>query len=340
MKYLPALDGLRAVAILSVVASHIVTSLVPGSFGVTLFFFISGFIITRMLFSEHFESLLPFYVRRFFRLGPALIFYVTCCVLAIYLVGREVVWPDVAAALLYYANYHDPHMSSMSTMWSLAVEEHFYLIYPPIFLLFRAEPLKLQRVLIGVLVCCLLWRFNMVRLGYPFEHILRHTESRIDSIAFGCLLAVLAHRNPDGLVKKFGDRRWLGVALILLASTMLVRDEAFRETLRYSLQGIAFFIVFCHLFYSSAESWLRDILQSNWLVYIGKISYSLYLYHEFGLIFGDSFGRNRWETMAIALVITVPATLFSYYFIETPARRWGAGLARNLAARQAIAKPN
>jgi peptidoglycan/LPS O-acetylase OafA/YrhL len=336
MKYLPALDGLRAVAILSVVASHLITSMVPGSFGVTLFFFISGFIITRLLFSEHFESLLPFYVRRFFRLGPALFVYTGSCVLAMFLLHREIVWRDVSAALFYYANYNDPRMVSMSTMWSLAVEEHFYLLFPPLFLLLRKDPVKLQRLLVLVIVAALLYRFNMVRLDYPFEHILRHTESRLDSIAFGCLLAVMAHRDPDGLVRKLGGRRMLGVAFVILCIATLPRSEEFRETLRYSLQGVAFFILFCHLFFSTEHSSLRMLLQHPWLVFIGKISYSLYLYHEFGLILGTSFGSGRWSTMAIALLVTIPTTLMSYNFVELPIRRWGSNLAHQIAVRRSL----
>ena len=117
MQRLPALDGLRAIAILCVVASHVVSQKIPGGFGVTLFFFISGFIITRGLLKD--DALRPFYIRRAFRLMPALVVLV-----AVSCLTQPIVYSDVAASLLYFANYHRFEMSLDQT-WSLAVEEHF-----------------------------------------------------------------------------------------------------------------------------------------------------------------------------------------------------------------------
>lgn len=331
MKHIAALDGLRAIAILDVVASHMLSPLVPGSFGVTLFFFISGFIITRLLLSDETNRLLPFYIRRFFRLGPALLVYVAACILALLAVGAEVVWKDVAAALLYYANYNDPHMVSMSTMWSLAVEEHFYLLFPPVFMALRRQPERLQWALVGVLIACFVWRCNMVSLGYTSEQILRHTESRIDSIAFGCLLSVLIHRGKIDFVRAMGTRRMLALAGLLIVATLAIRSEVFRQTARYSLQGVAFFVLFCALFFSDSAPRLRRLFEMRAMVYIGRISYSLYLYHEFGLILGNNLGRGSLSKTLIAFAVTIPATLLSFYVIETPSRRLGARIAQRIA---------
>lgn len=128
MKYIPILDGLRAVAILIVLVSHVVTPWVPGGFGVTLFFFISGFIITRMMLAEPHNgvAMAQFYVRRMFRLYPALLLLLlTACGLALWM-GSAIPRSDVLAVLLYFANYHEFHPlpaanSLLVITWSLAV---------------------------------------------------------------------------------------------------------------------------------------------------------------------------------------------------------------------------
>jgi len=83
------------------VGSHVGTVLIPANFGVTLFFFISGFIITRLLLESDSDRLAPFYVRRFFRLAPALFCYVALCVVAYVIVRGRIRWDDIAAALFY-----------------------------------------------------------------------------------------------------------------------------------------------------------------------------------------------------------------------------------------------
>ena len=331
MKHIAALDGLRAVAILTVVASHVISPLAPSSLGVTLFFFISGFIITRLLLNEESDRLLPFYTRRFFRLGPALIVYVGACVIALLAVHAEVVWRDVVAALLYFANYNDARMESMKTMWSLAVEEHFYLLFPLVLLALRKRPERLLLLLISVLVAGFLWRCRMVSVGFRSEEILRRTDSRLDSIAFGCLLSVLIHRGNTVVTNAMGTRTMLAIASIMLVATLGIRNEVFRQTARYSIQGLVFFVLFCALFCSDSLPLLKRFLETQTMVYIGRVSYSLYLYHEFGLIFGRSLGHGPISVILITLVVTLPATLMSFYLVETPARQLGARIAHRIS---------
>lgn len=333
---LPALDGLRAVAILTVVGSHVFTVVIPASLGVTLFFFISGFIITRLLLESHSERLSPFYVRRFFRLGPALVVYVASCIGAYLIVGGRIRWDDIAAALFYYANYHDFKMPPMKTMWSLAVEEHFYVLFPVLLIALRNKPIILQRVLITSLVACLLWRYFLVNLGYDAERVQRGTDTRFDSIAYGCLLSLLFHRAKTvASCRRFLDamsHRWaFAVGFLLLLSSFVVRDETFRQTLRYSMQGLAFSTFFCAIFWSrTAPDLLVRLLESRPAVFIGAISYSLYLYHEFGLIFSRALNETAFVEAVVALAIGIPATLISYYWVERPARHFGALLAERL----------
>jgi len=309
-----ALDGLRAVAILLVVGSHFVTERIPGGFGVTLFFFISGFIITRVLLQD--SRLWPFYVRRFFRLAPAL-FVLVAVVFSFQPLVRE----DVRAVLLYYANYHRFRTPGLDITWSLAVEEHFYLLFPALVCILPRR--RLLHALLLFVVAALAWRLVLV-LGFDeIERIHRSTDTRLDSIAYGCLLSVLAAR-PDcrRIVDGLATRGALSAGFALLLACFVIRNDAFRETLRYSLQGIAFMPIFAALFLRSqaAPSWLRRPLESPAMTFIGRISYSLYLYHEIGFAL-------EIPLVPEGLVAGVVATLLSYYVVETPTRRLGARLA-------------
>jgi peptidoglycan/LPS O-acetylase OafA/YrhL len=345
LERLTALDGLRAVAILLVVASHVLSHMIPGGLGVTLFFFISGFIITRMLLNEGFDRrhIAPFYVRRFFRLAPALFVYIAISCIAMAWVGMPVPAGDVLASLFYYANYHPfwvdaqaQVLSPLGITWSLAVEEHFYFMFPLLLLAVRMRLGRLQWVLCLILVGALAWRLTLFG-NVPNERIYTGTDTRLDSIAFGCLLATLMHRAKLGhgrrLLDWLSSRRafWLGIALLL--ATLSVRNPAFRETFRYSLQGLAFVPIFCALFWSrNAPEPVRSLLESRAMTFIGAVSYSLYFYHFLGLSVATALlGPSGPAHIVLALALGIVGTLFSYHLIETPTRRFGARLASRLS---------
>src|SRR5262245_6279726 len=135
-EYIPSLDGMRAVAILLVVLSHLgLEHIVPGRLGVTLFFFISGFLITRLLIAEASKaraiSIGAFYARRFLRLAPALLLMLAVVALAWTQFVGPVNGPQLLAGIFYMMNYFII-FGGLTTMpigilWSLAVEEHYYL---------------------------------------------------------------------------------------------------------------------------------------------------------------------------------------------------------------------
>jgi peptidoglycan/LPS O-acetylase OafA/YrhL len=349
---LPALDGLRAVAILLVVASHVLTHKIPGGLGVTLFFFISGFIITRMLLNEDFDRshMLPFYVRRIFRLAPALLVFVAVSCAAMALAGMPQPAADVFAALFYYANYHafwvDAQaqvLSPLGITWSLAVEEHFYVLFPLLLLAVRGRADRLQIALCVVMAAALLWRIALFG-NVPNERIYQGTDTRFDSIAWGCWLSTLMHRErragaPSRLLDTLSSRGALALGFALLLATLLVRDPRFRETIRYSLQGLAFVPLFCALFRSGstgrgAPALLRAVLESRPMVFIGAVSYSLYFYHFLGLSIASAlFAPDTLARPVVALVLGAAGTLLSYHLIETPTRRFGARWAARLSAR-------
>jgi len=332
MKYIPILDGLRAVAILIVLVSHVVTPWVPGGFGVTLFFFISGFIITRMMLAEPHNgvAMAQFYVRRMFRLYPALLLLLlTACGLALWM-GSAIPRSDVLAVLLYFANYHEFHPlpaanSPLVITWSLAVEEHFYMVYPALMMLAGR---RLLNVLLVVIVLTLAWRGYLVfELNVDHYRTYLSTDTRIDSIAWGCLLAVLAGSKGGGLERlRKMPLFYLGGALVL--ATFVIRSEAFRETLRYSLQGLGLFMVLCELVvFQTGPNLVRQFLESPPMRWIGRISYSLYLFHFLILTTFDNLGwTSPWARVAVLTMSFVVAEL-SCRLVETPCRKFGHELA-------------
>jgi peptidoglycan/LPS O-acetylase OafA/YrhL len=335
MKNIPALDGLRGVAVLIVMTSHVFTERIPGAYGVTLFFFISGFIITKMMLAQSFSSahFKAFYVRRVFRLAPALLVYMLATGITAAAIGCSVPWRDFAATLFYYANYHTYSdlcglITPFNITWSLAVEEHFYVVFPLALVLSRGH---LIRFLLVVVTLILLWRGALTfGLHVHKGNIGRGTDTRLDSIAWGCLLSALVHARSRHL-QWIASPRTLVVALVLSLVDFAIRDERYRQTLHFTVQGMALLPVFYALFVSHRWlNWLERILQHRPLVFVGRISYSLYLYHflvlECVLVLMPP-GMAR-DTVAV-LGGLVAATL-SWRFVETPLRRIGSRLARSL----------
>lgn len=298
--YLPALDGLRALSIALVVLSHVgLGRWVPGGLGVTVFFFISGYIITRLMLQEQERAgriaVRTFYMRRVLRLMPALVVFVAVSAVLVPASGQAVPLRDALAALFYLGNYWNiaggfhsgPAPSPLSITWSLAVEEHYYLVYPLLMACLAARPRRLLAVLTALLVAVLIWRCVLVYgVGLAAlrpNRIYMATDTRLDSILYGAWLAVAsapgvinASRVP-GWVGGKPDVRAFGLGLVLLAATLVYRDPLFRDTVRYSVQGVALVLVLPYLVFGAglATRWLS----SGPLRYLGWISYSLYLYH-------------------------------------------------------------
>lgn len=353
--YLPALDGLRAVSILLVVVSHLgLGHLVPGGLGVTIFFFISGFIITHILLRENDAngdvSLKGFYLKRFFRLAPALLVYIALSVLFFGALGRPLPLVDVLAALFYAANYHRIFHGwsdvtvwpPLSIIWSLAVEEHFYFAFPLLLVALRRRLDLLLHGLVALCVAVLAWRVWLVYgiglANLAPERTYEATDTRIDSIVFGCVLSVLiaraaAHGGVDAsaLLRRLGSRPALAGGALLLLATLLWRDEAFRESWRYTLQGLALAPLFVHLFVSGRRDALHRLLASAPMVFIGKISYSLYLYHWLALCaLAQLLGTGPGQILAVrlaAISLMLVLAIGSYRLVEAPLRRYGHRLA-------------
>lgn len=329
--YVASIDGFRAIAILLVLTGHFgLGLLVPGGFGVTIFFLISGLLITRLLLIEHDRSgriqLLNFYARRFARLAPALLVFIAI-VTAIYAATHVVVpWGEVVASVLYVANYyriaHEMDITPLGILWSLAVEEHYYFIFPAVFaLLLRTR--QVVPILVAVLAADLVWR-TVLLLGLHVSDTYTYmaTDARFDSILYGALLAVLLHRGAEA-----APARWLtspfafAAGVVVILGTLVIRNPVLRETIRYSLQGVALMPIVAAIVFGDRSAILngvRALLASRPLVFIGKLSYSLYLWH-YACIDGVKYlmpDRSGAARLLVSIIAAVVTSLASYFLVE------------------------
>lgn len=334
--YIPALDGLRALAVGIVIIAHLgLSHIVPGGFGVTAFFFISGFLITRLLLAEAKTKgridLKSFYLRRFVRLYPALLFMLFGSTIIFRGLGLE--GPGLAeffSGVFYTSNIFqvgvdaglaDANMA-WRPLWSLAVEEHFYLIFPLTLVLAGAFSKRLLAVLLGVLVLVPVWRalVPFVLPNVPAEtYTYMMTDARIDSIVWGCLLSVLLDReNWQSFLAKLIGWVPLLLAVVALALTFVLRDETFRMTLRYSVQGAALFVMMLNLYYFPKIRFALSVLEWKPLAWLGVLSYALYLWHFPVADLTHKFVEPLWLQIPIILVATLGLSCISFYWVETP----------------------
>ncbi|WP_395673901.1 acyltransferase family protein [Phenylobacterium sp.] len=321
---IPGLDGLRAISILIVMASHLITDRIPGGLGVYVFFVISGFLIAHLMFSEAEKtgrvSLRKFYLRRALRLYPALIVYVLVTTLYCVAVGFAISGTDVASALLYFANYHKSQ--PFGIIWSLSVEEHFYILFPSLVVLLRANAKAVAVAALLVCLGCLALRLAVGSLEPQLAaagDFYNHTQYRLDSIAFGVLIAAV-YRTSGGhaLLRPLSHPLCGIVALLTVLACLIFRDPYFRETIRYSLLGLSIAVILVGvLFRPTAPTRLLD---SAPLVWIGKLSYSLYLWHYF-VKFGFVTLFPETSVVVYAPLLTALSFAFaaaSYYWLERP----------------------
>ncbi len=346
--YIPSLDGIRAAAVMLVFLAHAgLNDRVPGSFGVTAFFFLSGFLITTLLRMEFDRtgrvSLRAFYLRRVLRIFPPM--YIVLVVASVLTLGGLLegsLQPGaVAAQAFHLSNYYivlngwwDGRAPGTWIYWSLAVEEHFYLVFPLLYLALRRWVHSRTRqlgALLGLCLVVLVWRLVLVLiLGADHDRTYVASDTRVDSILFGCVLAV--YGNPVLDPTRIPARWWklclfpLGVAGLLVS--FLVPSAVFGDTARYTLQGLALLPLFASAV--RYHDWgVFRLLNLAWVRYVGVLSYSIYLMHPTVL-----FAVHQWTEWhpliqgALALGITLVLASLMYRYIERPCAKLRKRLSR------------
>ena len=353
--HLPALDGLRAIAVLLVIGFHFRPDLVPGGFlGVDLFFVLSGFLITSLLVRELDDTgrvrILAFWGRRARRLFPALgVMLAAVALMAIFESALEqlTVFQEGVATLLYANNwwlilrgtsYFDAlqQPSPLLHTWSLGIEEQFYVVFPLILLVvfvlaakWGVARLRTSRLLLligGLAAASALWSAWLATHDGSFDRLYFGTDARAIELLVGGMLGVLLIRRPWTSHSATRTTTAVGIAgaLVLVVLLAVTRDGA-----RWFFPGgmIALSVGAVAVIWSAThrDSPLAKPLTWRPLLYVGVISYGLYLWHwPLAVWFGASNGLGV-GTSILCLLLTFGIAILSYHLIEMPIRRqeWG-----------------
>jgi peptidoglycan/LPS O-acetylase OafA/YrhL len=346
MKYYKQLDGLRAVAIIGVMIAHWLQSSMtnpilqnlPYSSGVTLFFVLSGFLITKILldFKEkndalgvsQFNSIKSFYIRRSLRIFP--IYYITIFVLFIinFSSTRELFpWLATYTTNIYMV-MNSKYIGSFTHFWSLAVEEQFYIFWVFIIVFIPKHYIKgiiSTFIAISVLLLFYLMQFT----GYWLSDLL--VICQMHTLGFGALIAYYLKYEPE-FFEKISISKMKGyvvAGLVLYALVFVYRkpDELFEalKLFKYPSLSVVFFLMILIAVRNGFKGPVKYVLESRVMVYIGKISYGLYVYHLFiSPLFLNILNKpiglktNAFGYFLVYFALNMILASVSWYVVEKP----------------------
>jgi peptidoglycan/LPS O-acetylase OafA/YrhL len=332
--YLPGLDGLRAMAIVLVVIAHAQATARThptwwwhlgdiGNMGVRIFFVISGFLITYLLLQEERKhgciSLRGFYARRVFRILPAM--WVFLAAMLILRAWSLVVFPTLTwiQGLTFTVNYlivpRDQWV--IGHLWSLSVEEQFYLAWPTI-LVIAPRRFRIHIVSAAILVSPLL-RLTLLALGRAPHGGFFTT---MDALAVGCLIALLRDGAKLPSIYLAATRsKWI---IVLPAIMIWVSSHDGHPWIYLGLilpiLNLSAGVMVETASRGAFHGWQRVLDQRN-VRWLGRLSYSLYLWQQ---VFLNSSSRLAIAVFPVNIVLACAAAVLSYYLVEQPALRWGA----------------
>jgi peptidoglycan/LPS O-acetylase OafA/YrhL len=354
--YRPTLDGWRAIAILMVIVSHaggglflvggryanpaLYTVCTYGRFGVDLFFGISGLLICGRLLDEIRKtggiSLGSFYIRRAFRiLPPAIAYLVIIGLLAI--AGVIVVTPGEWLSSLFFSRNYIVIPAGWYTehFWSLAVEEHFYLIWPAALLTLGSA--RRRRLIPMIAIAVAIWRVidfhffhDQIWPGVLSDNIYQRTDTRFDSLLWGCWIAMIASvpAYRAALIRHFSGLAIGGLLIVLIGCIV------FDPPLKMAWVSFLVPIILVSTVLNPAPLFCR-ILEASLMRWIGRISYSLYIWQQ---LFLGEWARQpplgRIQEWPLNIVATFICAAISYYLLERPLITIGHSLAARFEARQ------
>ena len=335
--YRPDIDGLRAVAILLVIIFHAFPKFLRGGFiGVDIFFVISGYLITSIILknqSQNNFSLLDFYSRRIKRIFPSLIVVLTFALVAGWYIllenEYELLGKHIAAGSIYISNFVlqsesgyfdiDSELKPLLHLWSLAIEEQFYLAFPLLLILggrFRINLLVIIATCLGISFLC-----NVIQIDDKPTEVFFFLTSRAWELLIGSLIAYLSIYS---IGKKQAERfsnwlAWFGVLLIFTGWIFL--DS--KTILFPSWWALMPTIGAASLIFAGETAWFnRKILASKIAVFIGLISYPLYLWHWVLLSFARITEIEKLSALLrlLILVISFVLAFLTYQFVEKNVR--------------------
>jgi len=357
-KYLPSIDSLRALAVLAVIIYHVDVNYLPGGFlGVDLFFVLSGYLISSLIIKEYRKTgslnLYNFYIRRARRLLPAVYFMITVGLVVMVLFNEVLLRKshlDAIFGYIYSSNwwyifhkldYFDSFgaQSPFKHLWSLAIEEQFYMIFPLLFLLINRKKkskdgtYKLNKNFLYVVLGLILLSLIAHILLFDINNISRiyfGTDTRAFSLLVGVVGAILYPM--EKLHTKVTPQQNLMYSVVSLASiatliTVMIYTSEYNTWLyRGGFLLVAILGLIVIISSGKQHTLMSRLLSFKPVVFIGKISYSLYLWHFPVLVLTtpvSEIGNPNIIFVILRVILTFALATASYLFVETPIRKLG-----------------
>ena len=349
-----ALDGARGLAVASVVGSHWSTSHIRfgGAVGVTVFFVLSGYLISSILLAEHEATgridLKDFYVRRAVRLCPAL----AVLIVALPFLQKLVADPQLsydyigwaASASVYVGNFvraGGGTLGPLNHTWSLAVEEQFYLVWPLVLLALlwwaRGDAAKLLRGVAGLAVVATGWT-ALAAFVLPFERTYFAPDTNAFALMAGCALAAWLRLRPLQPARSTAPT-WIALAVLAAMALFPSLDMYGLDLAIVAHAAPLYGLAAVGLIVAAAGCPDRGPLVWKPFTWLGTVSYGVYLWHGalVGFMPGGMVFNVWWRTAAITVSVGVAA--LSYYLLERPLLRWKKRLDSRAAATAAVRAP-
>ena len=357
-KYLPSIDSLRALAVLAVIIYHVDVNYLPGGFlGVDLFFVLSGYLISSLIIKEFRKTgtvnLYNFYIRRARRLLPAVYFMITVGLVVMVLFNEVLLRKshlDAIFGYIYSSNwwyifhkldYFDSFgaQSPFKHLWSLAIEEQFYMIFPLLFLLVNGKKkskdgtYKLNKnflyVVLGLILVSLIAHILLFDIN-NISRIYFGTDTRAFSLLVGVVGAILyPMERLHAKVTPQQNMLYSVVSLVSIATliTVMVYTSEYNTWLyRGGFLLVAILGLIVIISSGKQHTLMSRLLSFKPVVFIGKISYSLYLWHFPVLVLTtpvSEIGNPNIFFVILRIVLTFAVAIVSYVFVETPIRKLG-----------------